>query len=116
MSEGEVVRPGQFVYAIYDPGDIYVLVFLEETKLGGVEEGAKVRIKIDAYPREEFWGVVESIGRSTASKFALIPRDVTAGEFTKVAQRIPVKVKVVKGRTELLRVGVSGEVEIEKKR
>jgi len=115
VSEGEVVRPGQFIYAIYDPKDLYVLVLLEETKLGGVREGNQVWIRIDAYPEEGFEGVVEEIGRAAAAKFALIPRDVTAGEFTKVAQRIPVKVKIVKGKVDLLRVGMGGEVAIEKR-
>ncbi len=114
VSEGEVVGQGQFVYAVYDPRDIYILVLLEETKLKGVKEGNRVLIKIDAFPDERFEGVVEEIGRATASKFALIPRDITAGEFTKVAQRIPVKVRIVKGRKELLRVGMGGEVAIEK--
>ncbi len=115
VSRGEVVRPGQFVYALYDPRDIYVLVLLEETKLKGVKEGNRAMIRIDAYPEEKFEGVVEEIGRAAAAKFALIPRDVTAGEFTKVAQRIPLKVKIVKGRRELLRVGMGGEVAIEKR-
>ena len=114
VSEGEVVRQGQFVYAVYDPKDLYILVLLEETKLKGVKEGSRVLIKIDAFPDERFEGVVEEIGRATAAKFALIPRDVTAGEFTKVAQRIPVRVRIVKGRKELLRVGMGGEVAIEK--
>ena len=115
VSVGEVVRPGQFVYAVYDPEDIYILVLLEETKLRGVEKGNKVVVKVDAYPDEKFEGVVEEIGRATAAKFALIPRDVTAGEFTKVAQRIPVKVRILKGRKELLRIGMGGEVAIEKR-
>ncbi len=114
VSEGEVVRQGQFVYAVYDPKDLYVLVLLEETKLRGVKKGNRVLIKIDAYPGERFEGVVEEIGRAAAAKFALIPRDVTAGEFTKVAQRIPVKVRIVKGKKELLRIGMGGEVAIEK--
>ncbi len=116
VSTGEVVRQGQSVYAIYDPKDIYILVLLEETKLEGVKEGNRVLINIDAYPGERFEGIVKSINRATAAKFALIPRDVTAGEFTKVAQRIPVKVEITRGRKELLRIGMGGEVAIEKTR
>ncbi len=114
VSVGEVIRQGQFVYALYDPKDIYLLVLLEETKLRGVKEGNRVFIKIDAFPDEKFEGVVEEIGRAVASKFALIPRDITAGEFTKVVQRIPLKVKIVKGNKDLLRIGMGGEVAIEK--
>ena len=115
VTEGEVVRQGQFIYALYDPRDVYILALLEETKLEGVKKGNRVFIKIDAYPDEEFIGEVEEINRATAGKFALIPRDITAGEFTKVAQRIPVKIKILKGNKKLLRIGMSGEVAIERK-
>ncbi len=115
VSVGEVVRQGQFVYALYNPEDIYILVLLEETKIEGVREGNRVLIEIDAFPDVRFEGVVEEVGRATAAKFALIPRDVTAGEFTKVVQRIPVRVRITEGNLELLRVGMGGEVAIEKR-
>ncbi len=115
VSLGEVVRPGQFIYAVYDPEDLYILVLLEETKLRGIRKGNRVLIEIDAFPDIRFEGVVKEIGRAVASKFALIPRDVTAGEFTKVVQRIPVKVEIVKGPKEILRVGMGGSVAIEKR-
>ncbi len=115
VSRGEVVRPGQSIYAVYDPEDVYILVLLEETKLEGVREGNRVKISIDALPGVEFEGVVEEINRATAAKFAVIPRDITAGEFTKVAQRIPVKVRITRGDKSLLRVGMGGEVAIEKR-
>jgi len=114
VSVGEVVRQGQAVYAVYDPKDVYILVLLEETKLEGVKEGNRAYIEIDAYPEERFEGVVKEINRATAAKFALIPRDITAGEFTKVAQRIPVKIEITKGDKSLLRIGMGGEVAIEK--
>ncbi len=116
VSVGEVVRQGQFVYAVYDPEDVYILVLLEETKLDGVREGNRVHIKIDAYSDVEFEGVVKEIGRAAAAKFAIIPRDITAGEFTKVAQRIPIRVEITKGDKRLLRIGMGGEVAIEKTR
>ncbi len=115
VSVGEVVRQGQFVYALYNPEDIYILVLLEETKIEGVREGNRVLIEIDAFPDVRFEGVVEEVGRATAAKFALIPRDVTAGEFTKVVQRIPVRVRITEGNPELLRVGMGGEVAIERR-
>ncbi len=115
VSVGEVVRQGQFIYALYNPEDIYILVLLEETKIEGVREGNRVLIEIDAFPDVRFEGVVEEVGRATAAKFALIPRDVTAGEFTKVVQRIPVRVRITEGNPELLRVGMGGEVAIERR-
>ncbi len=112
---GDVVGPGEPVYALVDPKSLYVLVLLEETKLKGVQVGSPAKIKIDAYPDEEFEGEVEEILPATAAKFALVPRDVSAGEFTKVAQRVPIKIRLTKGPVELLRVGLGGEVEIRRR-
>ncbi len=114
-SVGEIVSSGVPVFAVYPLNDIYIKVLLEETKLKGVKIGNKAIIHIDAYPDEYFEGVVYEISPAAASKFALVPRDITAGEFTKVAQRIPVKIKIIRGKIELLKVGMGGEVEIEKK-
>ncbi len=115
-SEGDVVSPGEPVYALVDPESFYVLVLLEETKLKGVEKGAKAKIKLDAYPGKLWKGEVQEILPASAATFALVPRDISAGEFTKLAQRIPVKIKILEGDRSLLRVGLSGEVEITKVR
>ncbi len=109
---GDVVAPGEPVLALVDPHDLYILVLLEETKLHGVRPGCPARIRIDAYPDKPFEGVVSEVLPATAAKFALVPRDISAGEFTKVAQRVPVKIRLTKGPVRLLRVGLGGEVEI----
>lgn len=116
VSIGDIVKAGQPVYAIVKNDSFYIKVLLEETKLKGLKFGNRVFIRLDAYPDVLFEGVVESINIASAAKFALIPRDISAGEFTKLAQRIPVKIKITKGDKSLLRVGLGGEVEIEKKR
>ncbi len=113
-SAGDVLRPGAPVYALVNPRDVYILVLLEENKLQGIKIGAPARITIDAFPREVFQGVVSEILPTSAAKFALVPRDISAGEFTKVAQRIPIKIKITKGPVELLRIGLGGEVEIKR--
>jgi len=112
---GDVVGPGEPVYAVVDFSKLYVLVLLEETKLRGVRPGCEARIRIDAYPGVEFRGVVTAVLPATAAKFALVPRDISAGEFTKVAQRVPVKIRITEGPVRLLRVGLGGEVEIRRK-
>jgi len=116
VSVGDVVSPGMPVYAIVKPDSMYVEVLLEESKLKGVEKGCKAYIRLDAYPDKVFEGVVEEISPASAATFALVPRDVSAGEFTKVVQRIPIKIRITKGDMSLLRVGMGGEVEIERKR
>jgi membrane fusion protein (multidrug efflux system) len=115
VSIGDIVKAGQPVYAIVKENSFYIKVLLEETKLSGVMVGNKAYIKLDAYPGKTFEGEVESIDIASAAKFALVPRDISAGEFTKLAQRIPVKIKITKGDMTLLRVGLGGEVEIEQK-
>ena len=115
VSIGDIVKAGQPIYAIVKENSFYIKVLLEETKLSGVKVGNKAYIKLDAYPDKTFEGEVESIDIASAAKFALVPRDISAGEFTKLAQRIPVKIRITKGDMSLLRVGLGGEVEIEKK-
>ncbi len=111
---GSVIKSGMPVYSIIPENSLYINVLLEETKLEGVKIGAPVKIKIDAYPDKEFEGVVEKIEPASAAKFALVPRDISAGEFTKVAQRIPVRIRITKGNISILRVGMGGEVEIKR--
>ncbi len=113
-SIGDVVSPGVPVYALIDPKDIYILVLLEETKLKGVRPGCPADIKIDAYPDLRFKGVVREILPASAAKFALVPRDISAGEFTKVVQRMQVKVKITEGDISKLVVGMGGEIEIKR--
>lgn len=113
-SEGDVVAPGEPIYSLIDPESFYVLVLLEETKLSGVVKGAKAKIKLDAYPGKEWKGEVDEILPATAATFALVPRDISAGEFTKLAQRVPVKIKIIEGDKSLLRVGLGGQIEIKK--
>lgn len=113
-SEGDILTPGEPVYAIVDPNSFYILVLLEETKLRGVKKGCLAKIKLDAYPDEKFEGIVNEILPASAATFALVPRDISAGEFTKLAQRIYIKIKITKGNLHLLRVGLGGEVEIKR--
>jgi len=114
VSVGDSVKAGMPVYSIIKKDSFYINVLLEENKLKGIRVGSKARIKLDAYPDEEFEGVVEVINYATAAKYALVPRDISAGEFTKVVQRVPVKIRITKGKMELLRVGLGGEVEIKR--
>ncbi len=114
VSVGDSVKAGMPVYSIIKKDSFYINVLLEENKLKGIRVGSKAKIRLDAYPDEEFEGVVEVINYATAAKYALVPRDISAGEFTKVVQRVPVKIRITKGKMELLRVGLGGEVEIKR--
>jgi membrane fusion protein (multidrug efflux system) len=92
---------------MYNPELIYVTANLEETRLHGVAPGNSVELLIDAFA-EPFSGRVVWIDKSTGAQFALMPRNVVSGEFTKVVQRVPVRILIEKDeRWPLLRAGLS---------
>ncbi len=115
VSPGALVSPRKVVFSLLNPKDIYIIALLEEQKLAGVVPGAAVNITIDAYPDFVYKGKVEKIMPASAATFALAPRDISAGEFTKVSQRIPVRIIITKGDITRLKVGMGGEVEIKRK-
>jgi membrane fusion protein (multidrug efflux system) len=92
---------------------LYVTANLEETRLQGVAPGAPVELRIDAFDKP-FRGRVLWINKSTGAQFALLPRNVVAGEFTKVVQRVPVRIAIEKDdRWPQLRAGLSVQAAIE---
>jgi membrane fusion protein, multidrug efflux system len=101
------------ILSIYNPELLYVEANLEETRLPGVAPGNPVRIEIDAFP-QPFRGRVIWINKSTGAQFALMPRNVVSGEFTKVVQRVPVRIAIERDdRWPQLRAGLSARVAIE---
>ena len=114
---GDVVQAGQPVFTLYDLKNIWVTANLEETKLGHLRVGDPVEIDVDAYPGVKFNGKVFQIGTFTASEFSLIPPNNASGNFTKVTQRVPVKISIVvpsrsTSADPLLRPGMSVEVSV----
>lgn len=91
---GEIVQPGQSILTLYDLGDIWITANFEETKLARISVNSEVRISVDAYPGREFTGRVLLVGAAAASQFSLIPANNASGNFTKVTQRVPVKISV----------------------
>ncbi len=112
LNQGDYAAPGYPVVSLYDTTDIYVIANLEETKARHVKLNAPVDLWVDTYPGVKLKGKVVRIGAASAAKFALIPRDVTAGEFTKVVQRIPIKIAITENKGKKLVPGMSVEVGI----
>lgn len=116
---GDVVLEGQSLYTIYDLKNIWIIANLEERKLRKVRLGSKVKIHIDAYPWQLFDGTVFSINGASAAKFTLIPQNNATGNYTKVEQRVPVKISIdipkdyPKDKPLYLFPGMSAEVFIE---
>jgi membrane fusion protein (multidrug efflux system) len=92
VNTGEVVTAGQTLFSVVDSKDLWLNARIEETKIGKIQLGQKVDYTIDGYPGRMFTGTVYEIGMATNSTFALVPTENTSGNFTKVTQRIPIKI------------------------
>jgi membrane fusion protein (multidrug efflux system) len=93
---GDVVQPGQPVYTVYDLDSIWVTAVFEETKLRYLPIGTQMDLSVDAYPDQAFSGSVTLIGAAAASQFSLIPPNNASGNFTKVTQRVPVRISIAR--------------------
>ncbi len=111
IDPGEYVARGQRLLLLHDPSVIWVEANIKETDIRDVKLGAKARIGVDAYPDLEVVGEVVRIGNAATNQFALLPSPNPSGSFTKITQRLPVKISIpqVDG---LLRPGMMVEVEI----
>jgi len=111
---GDFATPGRPVVGLYDPASLYIEARFEETKLRYLHRGKKVELKIDALPGKRIPGHITRMAPASSAEFALIPRDITAGEFTKVTQRMPIRI-APESDLELLIPGLSVEVSVSKK-
>lgn len=91
---GDITQPGQSLYTVNNNSKFWILVYLEETKVGKLHIGQKAKFTLDTYPDVVFTGKIFTIGSSTASQFSLIPPNNASGNFTKVTQRIPLKISI----------------------
>jgi membrane fusion protein (multidrug efflux system) len=91
---GDVVQPGQPVFTITRDSLFYVMAYFEETKIAGIRNGKRAEFTLDAFPGLKLSGKVINVGSNTAAQFSLIPPNNASGNFTKVTQRIPVKISL----------------------
>jgi membrane fusion protein (multidrug efflux system) len=91
---GDVVQPSQSVFTITMSKNLWVVAYLEETKISEIHQGQSVKFTIDAFSNVKFRGKVFLVGSNTASVFSLIPANNAAGNFTKVTQRIPIRISI----------------------
>ena len=89
---GQFVQAGQPLLAIVEDGQPWVIANFKETQLKKMRVGQGTDVEVDAYPKRVFHGRVDSISPATGAKFALLPPDNATGNFTKVVQRVPVKI------------------------
>src|SRR5262249_12519159 len=89
---GDIVHPGQALLALRRSEASWVVANFKETQLRRMKPGALAVVYVDAFPGYTWWGHVESFSPASGAKYALIPPEPAAGNFTKVVQRIPVKI------------------------
>jgi membrane fusion protein, multidrug efflux system len=91
---GDIVQAGQSVFTITQDSVMWVTAYYEETKVGSMHLQQQALYTVDAFPGVEFRGKIFNIGTNTAAQFSLIPPNNASGNFTKVTQRIPVKISI----------------------
>lgn len=110
---GDVAKIAEPLFSLSDVQNIWITANLEETKVAKLKNGDFVEIHIDAYPHRTFSGSVFVVRASAASQFSLIPPDNATGNFTKIVQRVPVKILLDMPKDPLyLYPGMSSEVKI----
>jgi membrane fusion protein, multidrug efflux system len=110
VNVGDRVQPGQQLMALTQAGDLWVTANFRETQIERMRSGQTVRAHVDAVSRD-YRGTVESFGGATGSRFSLLPPENASGNYVKVVQRIPVRIRLEPGQPELerLRPGMSVE-------
>lgn len=112
---GQFIQPGVRLMTIVPDQDLYVLANFKETQVGLMQPGQPVRIRADALPGVTFRGQVTSVTPGTGANFSLIPPQNATGNFTKIVQRVPVRIRIDAGPAarRVLVPGLSLEVEVD---
>src|SRR5690606_4151307 len=112
VEAGEYVSAGQRIALVHDPERLWVEANVKETQIRRLKPGQPVEVTVDAYPGRTFIGRVERIGSSTTSNFALLPTPNPSGNFTKITQRVPVRI-AIEQTDAVLSPGMMVEVNID---
>jgi len=112
VEEGEYVTPGQRLLLVHDPKKVWIDANIKETDIRKVKVGQVANVTVDAFPDKEFKGRVIAIGNAATSEFALLPTPNPSGNFTKITQRLRVRVAIDQEQN-LLRPGMMVEVFID---
>ena len=104
---GAYARTGDGLLAVVPLQHIYIDAYFRETQLANIRTGQKVRIAVDTFPGRKFSGTVESLGAASNASFSPIAPHSTSSNFTKVVQRLPVRISINDEAKPMLRVGMS---------
>jgi membrane fusion protein (multidrug efflux system) len=116
LQVGQLVQPGQTLLSIVDENDVWVIANYKESQTSKMKIGDKVKVTVDAIPDKTYIGEIEAISNATGAQYSLVPQNNATGNFVKVEQRLPVKIRFTKeNKTEdikLLRAGLNVECEM----
>jgi membrane fusion protein (multidrug efflux system) len=93
IAEGQAISAGQTIVQLVTPG-VWITANFKETQIGQLHPGQKATFSVDAFPSVKLSGEIESFSGATGSRFTLLPPDNASGNFTKVVQRVPVRVRI----------------------
>jgi membrane fusion protein (multidrug efflux system) len=111
---GQFVGSGTPLFSLVETGDTWVDANFKETQLTHMRQGQPVDVVLDTYPDKTFHGTVEALGAGTGAEFSLLPAQNATGNWVKVTQRIPVRVKLDTGDASIpLRTGMSASVTVD---
>ena len=114
VQEGQQIQTGQSIVPIIDEDSKWVTANFKETQIEGMHAGQAVEIAIDGFSDKKYSGTVEAIAGSTGSKFSLLPADNSTGNFIKITQRIPVKIKFSDSDLSYIKAGMNVIVSVKK--
>lgn len=112
IDAGEYVSPGTRLLIYHDPAVIWIDANVKETDFARVKLGAPAAVAVDAYPAVAFRGEVARLGEAATSQFALLPSPNPSGNFTKITQRLPIRIAIDQ-KDGLLRPGMMVEVSVD---
>ncbi|MDN5681997.1 MAG: efflux RND transporter periplasmic adaptor subunit, partial [Ewingella sp.] len=111
---GQFVQPGTRLMTLVPLNDLYVVANFKETQTAHIQPGQKVSVSVDALPDVKLHGVVDSLAPGSGSTFALLPFEPGTGNFTKIVQRVPVRIHLDSDQQGLaaLRPGLSVDAKV----
>lgn len=113
IEAGEYVREGQRLLMMHNPNDVWVEANIKETAVRSLKLGQPVNVSVDAFPDHPLKGAVARVGTATTAKFALLPTPNPSGNFTKITQRVPVRIDLDLSDTPDVKLSPGMMVEIE---
>ena len=116
LAAGSLVAVGEPQFALITDNSFHIDANYKETELAGIHPGQKVDIRIDMYPDRHFMGTVQSLSGGTGTAFSLLPPQNATGNWVKIAQRVPVRIKLDQVDTDYpLRIGATATVSVQLK-